>query len=101
VGRPRKYPPEFEKQAVEMARYSGRPLTQIASELGLAKETLRNWVRQDEADRGVRTDRPATQEAAEIKELRKEVAELRRANRILKLASAYFAQEADPARRWS
>jgi transposase len=59
---------------------------------------LRNWVRQAEADRGERTDRPTTAEQQELSALRKEVAELRRANEILKAASVYFAKELDQPR---
>ena len=63
----------------------------IAEELGIHPEALRTWVRQAEIDRG---DRPGTttDEARRIKELEKEVRELRRANEILRRASAYFAQ---------
>ena len=56
-------------------------------------------MRQAEADRGVRRDLLKTDEREELKRLRKEVAELRRANAILKDASVYFAQELDPTRR--
>ncbi len=59
------------------------------------------WIRQDEADRGGRTDRLPTEQLEELRRLRKEVAELRRANEILKAASAYFAGELDPTRRRS
>ena len=57
------------------------------------------WVRQEEADRSERFDRPTTEQNDEVKRLRKENTELRRANEILKLASAFFAQELDPTRR--
>jgi transposase len=80
---------------------SGRPIAQIAEELGINRETLRTWVRQAQADRGQRTDLLSTDERQELKRLRKELAELRRANEILKAASAYFAQELDPTRRRS
>lgn len=68
-----------------------RPIAHIARELGINPETLRNWIRQDEADRGERSDRPTSTEQTELTELRKENAELRRANEILKAASAFFA----------
>jgi transposase len=80
---------------------SGRPIAQIADELGVNRETLRTWVRQAQADRGQRTDLLSTDERAELKRLRKDLAELRRANEILKAASAYFAGELDPTRRRS
>jgi transposase len=67
----------------------------VASKLGIGStETLRKWVRRAEVDGG---QRPGTtsQEHAEIKRLKREVAELRRANEILKAASAFFAAELD------
>lgn len=99
--RPSKYPAEFRARAVALVRDSGRPIKHVADELGLGAESLRGWVRQDEADRGERTDRPTSVENEELRRLRKDNAELRRTNEILKLASAYFAQELDPIRRRS
>ncbi|MEU4745892.1 IS3 family transposase, partial [Actinosynnema sp. NPDC023658] len=64
-------------------------------------EALRNWIRQDEADRGERGDRPTSTESEELRRLRRENAELKRANEILKTASAFFAAELDPTRRRS
>jgi transposase len=63
----------------------------IATKIGCTAETLRRWVRQGERDRGVR-EGPTTAEAQRVKALEREVRELRRANEILKLASAFFAQ---------
>ena len=76
-------------------------IKRLAERLGVHPEALRNWIRQDEADRGEREDRPSTDMVEENRRLRREVAELRRANEILKAASAYFAQELDPTRRRS
>ena len=100
---PRKYPDELRERAVRLWRESDPrpPITHVARQLGVHPEALRNWIRQDEANRGERSDRPTTQESAELRRLRKENAELKRANEILKLASVYFAQELDPTRRWS
>ena len=100
---PRKYPPELKDRALRLWRSEQprRPIAHLARELGLNPETLRTWIRQDEADRGERSDRPTTAEAEELRRLRKELAELRRANEILKAASAYFAAELDPTRRRS
>jgi len=61
-------------------------------------ETLRVWVRQDEADDGTRADHLATVEREELAALRKEVRDLRRANEILKAASVFFARELDQPR---
>ncbi len=63
----------------------------IAGKIGCTTETLRRWVRQQERDAGQR-DGVTTVEAKRIKDLEREVRELRRANEILKLASAFFAQ---------
>jgi transposase len=79
----------------------GRAIADIARELGIGTETFRKWIRQDEADRGERDDRLTCRETEELRRLRKENAELKRTNEILRLASAFFAQEADPTRRRS
>ena len=63
----------------------------IAEKIGCSAETLRLWVRQAERDTGERPG-PTTTEKIRIKELEREVRELRRANEILRKASAYFAQ---------
>ena len=100
---PRKYPDELRQRAVRLYRESDpKPvIKRLAEQLGVHPEALRNWIRQDEADHGERFDRPTTDEAEELRRLRKENAELRRANEILKAASAFFASELDPTRRRS
>ena len=100
---PRKYPFELKERALRLwrAEQPRRPIAHVARELGLNPETLRTWIRQDEADRGERGDRPTTAEVEELRQLRKRVRELERANEILKAASAYFASELDPTRRRS
>jgi transposase len=72
----------------------------VAAKLGIGPaETVRTWVRNAEVDAGQRPG-VTSEEAAEIKRLRAEVAELRRANEILKAASAFFAAELDrPSKR--
>ena len=99
---PRKYPPELKDRALRLWRSEQprRPIAHVAHELGIHPEAMRTWIRQ-EADRGERTDRPTNAEAEELRRLRKENTELRRANEILRAASAYFAQELDPTRRRS
>jgi transposase len=66
-------------------------ITSIAEKIGCSAETLRNWLRQAERDQGKRPGL-TTDERARLKELERENFELRRANEILKKASAYFAQ---------
>ena len=68
----------------------------IASKLGCTSETLRRWVRQAERDTGQRAGL-TTDERPRLKELEREVRELRRANEILRKASAYFAEDVDGA----
>lgn len=70
-------------------------IVRVAEQLGVHREALRGWVRQAEVDGGVRAGR-STSDAQRIAELEREVRELRRANEILKAASAYFARELDP-----
>jgi transposase len=66
-------------------------ITSVAEKIGCSAETLRNWIRQAERDQGQRPG-PSTEERARLKQLEREVFELRRANEILRKASAYFAQ---------
>ena len=63
----------------------------IAAKIGCTPQTLHTWVRQHERDTGLR-EGVTTEEAKRVKELEREVRELRKANEILKLASAFFAQ---------
>jgi len=91
---------ELRERAVRLYEESGgRPIAHVARDLGVHKEALRQWVRQAEADSGRRRDLLSTEEREELKRLRKENAQLRRANEILKDASVFFATELDPSRR--
>ena len=96
------YPPELRERAVRMVA-EVRPdylsdwpaICAVAQKLGIGTaETLRKWVRQAEVDGGSRPG-ISSEESAEIRRLKREVAELRRANEILKAASAFFAAELD------
>jgi len=98
MARPRKYPEEMVQRGVRLALESGRPIAEVARDLGMHPETLRKRVRQAEADQGLRPDLPTSTEREEIKALRKENFELRRANEILKSASVFFAKELDEDR---
>lgn len=98
----RKHPAELRERAVAMVldwrrEHPGQrgAIKRVADRLGLNPETLRNWVSQAEVDSG---QRPGVSSDADqrIKELEKENRELRRANEILKAASAFFAKELDP-----
>jgi transposase len=96
--RPRKDPDELVQRGVRLVLESGRPVAHVARDIGLPAETLRKRVRQVEADEGLRPDLPSSEEREEIKALRKENFELRRANEILKAASVFFATELDADR---
>lgn len=96
--RPRKYPEELVARGVRLALESGRPIARVAADLGLPSETLRLRVRQAQADNGERADLLSTSEREEIRKLRSENYELRRANEILKSASIFFAKELDTDR---
>jgi transposase len=81
-----------------MVRESERTIAAVAHDLGIHPETLRVWVRQDEADDGTRSDRLATVEREELVTLRRENRDLKRSNEILKAASVFFARELDQPR---
>jgi transposase len=98
MSRVRKYPRELLDRGARVVIESGRPIAHVARDLGVPSETLRKYVRQVEADEGRRPDLPTAAEREEIKALRKEVYELRRANEILKAASVFFATELDADR---
>jgi transposase len=80
MARRSKYSPEFRDRAIRVARESERPIAQVARDLGIHPETLRVWVRQDEADDGTRSDRLTTAEREELAALRRECKDLRRSN---------------------
>ena len=96
--RARKYSEELLERGTRLVFESGRPIAHVARDLGIESETLRKHVRRTEADEGKRKDLLSSQEREEIKQLRREVAHLRRANEILKAASVFFAGELDPHR---
>ena len=96
--RPSRFSPEVRDRAVRMVlEHTNEHASQwativsIAEKIGCSAETLRNWVRQAERDQGKRPGL-TTEERARLKQLERENFELRRANEILKKASAYFAQ---------
>jgi transposase len=98
MSRPRKYPEELVQRGIRLALESGRPIAHVAADLGMHPETLRKRVRQAEADSGARPEMLTSKEREEIRALRKENHELRRANEILKSASVFFAKELDTDR---
>ena len=97
MSRPRKYPQELLDRGARLVFESNRPISQVAADLGVSSETLRRHVRQVEIDTG-RREGQTSEERDEIKRLKRENFELRRANEILKAASVFFAKELDPDR---
>jgi transposase len=83
MARPKKYPEESVQRGVRLALESGRPIAHVAADLGMHPETLRKRVRQAQADGGERPDLPTSAEREEIRRLRREHYELRRANERL------------------
>jgi len=98
----KRYPPELRERAVRMVletiEQTGErfgAITRVARQLGVGSESLRTWVRQAEVDGGHRPG-VTSEERRRIAELERDNRELRRANEILKAASAFFARELDP-----
>lgn len=98
MARPSKFSPEVRERAVRLVleqetKHDSRwaAITSIAEKMGCTPETLRKWVLQSERDKGKRPG-ATTGERERVKELEREVRELKRANEILRKASAYFAQ---------
>ena len=96
--RPSRFSPEVRDRAIRMVleqqekhESQWATIVSIAEKIGCSAETLRNWVRQAERDAGQRPGL-TTEERERLKKLEREVFELRRANEILRLASAYFAK---------
>ena len=88
-----RYPEEFKAEAVRLARSSPeKSIRQLAYELGIADQTLRNWVKQAQIDRGER-EGLSTEEREELCRLRKENKVLKQEREILKKAAAFFAKE--------
>jgi transposase len=88
------YPDQFRREALELVRH-GRSITDVAESLGITAQSLRNWRRQDDRDRGERDDGLASAEREELRELRRRVKRLEQERDILKRATALFARETE------
>jgi transposase len=92
------YPPEFRREAIRLLRAGDRSPKQLAVELGCTERALRNWLQQDEADRGERQDVLTSEERCRLRELERENRVLRQEREILKRAAAFFARESEGPR---
>jgi transposase len=90
---PAPYPLEFRAEAIRLVRAGDRTLPEIADDLGVSAQSLRNWVKQADLDEGRREDGLTTDERAELARLRRENRVLREERDILKKAAAFFAKE--------
>lgn len=88
------YPVQFRREALELVR-QGRSIPDVAESLGVSAQSLRNWARQDERDRGKREDGITSAERQELRELRKRVKRVEQERDILKRATALFARETE------
>ena len=83
----RAYPPEFRRKLIDLVR-AGRRVEELATEFGVATQTLRNWLKREDLDAGCRSDGPTSAEQAEIVRLRKRVKQLELEREILSKATA-------------
>ena len=86
------YSKEFKHEAVQLLRSSGRPVPQLAKELGVSPQSLRNWAVQHNVDDG-KSEGLSSQEREELRRLRREVKILAEEREILRKAAAFFASE--------
>ena len=94
-GRPSKYPPEFQADAVAMVLVEDRPIAEVARALGVNEGTLGNWVARERAARSLGVDLNVD-ERAELAELRRQVGELRMERDLLKRSLAFWVKESTP-----
>jgi transposase len=86
------YPPAFKTEAVRLARTSGKKISEIARDIGVSDQSLRNWIAQADIDEG-KAEGLTTDERAELRRLRSDNKVLREEREILKKAAAFFAKE--------
>ena len=89
---PAPYPLDFRREAVELLRRSGKTVPQLAAELGISPQSLRNWARQIDVDEG-KAQGLSSDEREELRRLRRELRTVTEEREILKKAAAFFARE--------
>lgn len=92
---PKRFPEEFKRDVVSVARRRTVPLDEVAADFGVAPSTLQRWMRQADVDDGIK-DGLTTTEQAEVVQLRRDKRRLEMENEILRRAAAYFAKDALP-----
>ena len=92
---PKKFPPEFKRDVVAVARRGDLSVAEVAVDFGIAEESVRRWMRQADVDDGIK-DGLTTAEQAEVVRLRRANRRLEMENEILRRAAAYFAKDALP-----
>jgi transposase len=92
---PKKFPPEFKRDVVAVARRGDLTLAEVAADFDVSVESVRRWMRQADVDDGVK-DGLTTAEQSEIVQLRRKARRLEMENEILRRAAAYFATDALP-----
>lgn len=92
---PKKYPPEFKRDVVMVARRRESSMEQVASDFGISATSLKRWMRQADVDDGV-VEGQTTTEQQEVVRLRRENRRLQQEVEVLRRATAYFAKDAAP-----
>ena len=92
---PKKFPPEFKRDVVTVARRGDLTLAEVAADFDVSPESIRRWMKQADTDDGM-TDGLTTAEQAEVVKLRRNIRRLEMENEILRRAAAYFAKDALP-----
>jgi transposase len=92
----KRYTAEYKRDAIALVDSTGRTVTEVARELGVSPESLRNWYRQAKADQGEgRPGELTTAEREELRRLRKQNAEQAKTIEVLRKAAVFFAKESD------
>jgi transposase-like protein len=92
---PKKFPPEFKRDVVRVARRGDLTRVEVAADFDISVESVHRWMRQADVDDGVK-DGLTTAEQAELVKMRREIRRLEMENEILRRAAAYFAKDALP-----